>query len=242
MVTFIYGIICYLIFFVTFLYAVGFTGNFIVPKDINGGVVGSFFQSLTVNIALLSLFALQHSVMARPGFKRWWTKYIPKAAERSTYVLLSSVVLIILFWQWRPMLGIVWHIENAMVRSAVFGLCAVGWLITLSSSCMIDHFELFGLKQIFFHLKNKNVRAHGFKKPALYRVVRHPIMLGFFIAFWAAPTMTVGHLIFAIGTTLYIVIGVWFEERDLVCHFGKDYSEYQKEVSMLLPFPKKNIK
>ena len=239
MMAFIYGIACYIIFFGTFVYVVGFTGNFLVPKNINSGTPTSLTSALIINIALLSLFAVQHSIMARPGFKRCWTRVIPKVVERSTYVFFSSVALIVLVWQWRPMLGIVWQIESTIAQSIIYGVFALGWLIVFASSCMIDHFELFGLKQIFYHVRKKQLKEHNFKKPALYRLVRHPIMLGFLIAFWATPTMTVGHLVFATTMTVYIVIGICFEERDLLCHFGEDYSKYQKEVSMLLPFPKR---
>ncbi len=234
-----YGIISYLIFFVTFLYSVGFVGNLVVPKSIDSGTAGQLVTSLLLNLLLLGIFAVQHSVMARPAFKSWWIKLIPAAIERSTYVLLSSLVLILLFWQWQPITISVWQVENTTGRFVLWGLFWLGWLIVLLSTFLINHFDLFGLRQVYLYMKNQEFPDSAFKTPFLYKFVRHPIMLGFIIAFWATPDMTLGHLVFSIVTTIYILVALQFEERDLVrCH-GAEYQEYQKEVSMIIPFLKR---
>ena len=235
----IFGTISYLVFFGTFLYAIGFVGNILVPKSIDSGTEESLAVSLAVNLVLLTIFALQHSVMARPEFKRAWTKIVPQPIERSVYVMFASLALILLFWQWRPMTGIVWSVENAAGRFLLLGVFALGWAIVLLSTFMINHFDLFGLRQVYHHSRGITTADMGFKIRAFYKVVRHPIMLGFIIAFWATPTMTVGHLLFAAVTTVYIVAAIQFEERDLINAHGETYNEYKKKVGMLVPLPKR---
>jgi protein-S-isoprenylcysteine O-methyltransferase Ste14 len=236
---FVYGVVSYLIFFVTFLYAVGFVGNLIVPKSIDSGEPTLFTQALLINALLLGLFAIQHSVMARPGFKRWWTRFVPQPVERSTYVLLASLALILLFWQWRPLTDVVWSVENTVGRYILWALFFLGWAMVLVGTFLINHFDLFGLRQVYLYQRGKKYTELGFKTPFLYKVVRHPIMLGFIVAFWAAPRMTVGRLVFAIATTAYILIAIRLEERDIVSIHGTAYEEYRKQVSMLLPIPKR---
>lgn len=235
----LFGVISYVIFFVTFLYAIGFVGNLVVPKSIDSGLSSSFSQALLINLVLLSIFAVQHSVMARPLFKRWWTQIIPEQLERSIYVLLSSLALILLFGFWQPIDGIVWDIENALGSTILWVIFALGWLIVLFSTFLINHFDLFGLRQVYLYMKGQEYTHIHFRKPLLYKLVRHPIMLGFIIAFWSVPTMSVGHFIFACVTTAYIVIAIKFEEHDLVQYHGDEYQAYIKETSMILPFPKK---
>jgi protein-S-isoprenylcysteine O-methyltransferase Ste14 len=237
---FLYGVVSYLVFFVTFLYAIGFVGNIVVPKAIDyPAVVSPFTTSLLINALLLGLFAVQHSVMARQGFKRWWTRIIPKPIERSTYVLLSSLVLILLFWQWRPMLDVIWSVENTAGRYVLQGLFWLGWLIVLLSTFLINHFDLFGLRQVYLYQRGIEYTNLDFKTVFFYKVVRHPLLLGFIIAFWSTPYMTLGHLIFAIATTAYIIIAIQLEERDMANIHGEAYKEYQKEVSMLIPLPRR---
>jgi protein-S-isoprenylcysteine O-methyltransferase Ste14 len=237
-VAFLYGLIAYAIFFVTFLYAIGFVEGLIVPKAIDTGAVVPLAEALIVNLLLMSLFAVQHSAMARPAFKQWWTQYVPKPVERSTYVLFTCLALILLFWQWRPIPTVVWHVANPAAAYAIVGLSFVGWLLVLTSTFLINHFELFGLQQVANNLSGRDMPPPRFKTPVLYKVVRHPIYLGFIIAFWAAPTMTVGHLLFAAVTTAYIFVGIWLEERDLVALFGDEYRRYRQRVSMLVPWGK----
>lgn len=239
-IIFIYGIVAYCIFLVAFLYAIGFIGNLLVPKTIDSGVEPTLLKAVLTNIILLSVFALQHSIMARPKFKVWFTSIFSKAMERSTYVLLSSLALLLVYWQWQPITTLVWQTENTLLSSILTGIFFLGWLIVLLSTFMINHFELFGLAQIYNNLKNRKTSNPKFQKNYFYKLVRHPIMLGFLIAFWATPVMTLGHLLFSIVTTLYIFVAVKFlEEKDLRKIIGEDYEAYQKEVPMIIPFTKK---
>jgi protein-S-isoprenylcysteine O-methyltransferase Ste14 len=235
-IAFLYGLASYLVFFATILYAIGFVSGLVVPKTIDTGMADSMAGAFIVNLLLMSLFAVQHSVMARKPFKEWWTQYVPKSVERSTYVLLASLSLLLLFWQWQPMPAVVWQIADPQIAGAIMGLSFVGWVLVFTSSFLINHFELFGVHQVANNLVGRPMPAVRFKTPVLYKMVRHPIYLGFIIAFWVAPTMTVGHLLFAAVTTAYIFVGILLEERDLVEMFGDEYRRYRERVAMVIPF------
>jgi protein-S-isoprenylcysteine O-methyltransferase Ste14 len=237
-IAFLYGVAAYLVFFFTFLYAIGFVTGLVVPKTIDSGTVVPLAESLIVNILLMSLFAVQHSVMARRQFKEWWTQYVPRPVERSTYVLFASLALILLFWQWRPIPTVVWQVTDPQIAMAITALSFVGWLLVLTSTFLINHFELFGLHQVANNLAGRDMPAARFKTPMFYKVVRHPIYLGFIIAFWVTPVMTIGHLLFAAVTTAYIFVGIALEEHDLVDLFGDEYRRYRERVSMLIPWRK----
>jgi protein-S-isoprenylcysteine O-methyltransferase Ste14 len=237
----LYGLVAYLFFLVTFTYAIGFVGNLpLLPKTIDSGASAPLVETLVVDLALLGLFAVQHSVMARRGFKRWWTRVIPESVERSTFVLAATAALALLLWQWRPIAEpVLWSVNNAAARFALHGVFWLGWGVLLISTFLINHFELFGLRQVWANLRGRALPVADFRTPLFYRHVRHPIYLGFVLAFWATPQMTAGHLLFAAACTGYILIGIWFEERDLVAQFGDRYRVYREQVSMLLPWPRK---
>jgi len=237
----IYGGVAYTAFLATFLYAIGFVGNIGVPKSIDSGAAAATPGALIVDVLLLGLFAIQHSGMARPAFKDWFTRIVPKPIERSTYVLLSSLVLLLMFWQWRPFPQEVWNVTTQASATLVDGLFVLGWLVVLTSTFMINHFDLFGLRQVYSNFTNRPLTPTPFTTRGLYRIVRHPIMLGFLIAFWAIPRMTVGHLLFAIATTGYILIALQFEERDLARHYGSEYEHYRQQTPMLIPVPKRQV-
>jgi methanethiol S-methyltransferase len=239
---FLFGSISYILFFGTFLYWIGFTINYLVPKGIDGGEETSVVMALLINTALILLFGLQHSIMARQGFKEFLTKMLPKSAERSVYVLASSLIFLFIFWQWRPIPITLWTVENEIAQIFIYALFALGWIILLLSTFLINHFELFGLQQIYKNLKNHEMNTQNFRMPLFYKLVRHPMMIGVIIALWATPVMTLGHLWFAFLMTLYIIIGLQFEERDLIKTFGEKYLEYQKRVPALIPFSKRRIK
>ncbi len=239
LLAFLYGALAYVVFFVTFLYAIGFVGNMIVPKSIDSGpTAATLTRALIANIILLSIFAIQHSVMARPAFKRLWTRIVPQPVERSTYVLLASGALIRLFWQWRSMPDVVWSVENAAGRYILWGLFFLGWATVLVSTFLINHFDLFGLRQVYMYKQGQEYTDLNMTERFLYKFVRHPIMLGFIIAFWSTPHMTYGHLLFAAVTTVYILVAIQLEERDSVSIHGEAYEDYRRRVSMLVPIPK----
>jgi len=234
--SFLYGVIVYLLFFPTFVYSIAFIAAVGVPKTINDGVPTPVLLAAAIDVALMSIFAIQHSVMARAGFKRWWTKIVSPAVERSTYVLASTLALALLLWQWRPIPAVIWQVNDPVAATALMILEASGWVILLFSTFLINHFELFGLQQVANNLLSKPTPQARFRTPVFYKVVRHPIYLGFIIGFWATPLMTAGHLLFAAVTTAYIFVGIALEERDLITMFGDEYRRYQQRVAMVLPF------
>ncbi|EUA14825.1 nnrU family protein [Mycobacterium kansasii 732] len=234
-----YGAVSYLIFVVAFLYAIGFVGNIGVPRTVDHAITASIGQAVAVNVVLLSAFAVQHSVMARPAFKRWWTRFVPQPIERSTYVLLSSAVLLLLYWQWRTMPAVIWDVRQPAARVVLWAVFWLGWAIVFASTFMINHLDLVGLRQVYLAWRAKPYTEVGFRTHLFYRVVRHPLMLGFIVAFWAAPTMTAGHLFFSIATTGYILIALQLEESDLTAALGDRYRDYRRTVPMLLPRPRR---
>ena len=232
----VYGVAAYSLCLGTLLYAIGFVSGFAVSKTLDTGWIGPTSEALIINTLLLSLFAVQHSVMARKFFKRWFTQIIPAAIERSTYVLLAGLVLILLFWQWRPIPTIVWQVTSPAAEMALIRLAALGWITVFLSTALINHFELFGLQQVLLNLIGKNAAEPRFRTPLLYKIVRHPLYLGFIIAFWAMPVMTAGHLVFSLIATFYILAGIALEERDLIELFGDEYRRYRQRVAMLVPY------
>jgi protein-S-isoprenylcysteine O-methyltransferase Ste14 len=237
LVAVVYGVIAYGFTLVALLYLIGFVGNFIVPKSIDSGAAGPLLQSVIVNTMLIGLFAIQHSVMARQGFKRWWTRIVPPSVERSTYVLFASFALLILYWLWQPIPTLVWTVQNPVAAAVLDGTFWLGWVVLVASTFLLSHFELFGLSQVFARLFGKKLSDAKFRAPLLYRHVRHPIYLGVLLAVWATPTMTVGHLLFSVVITAYILIGIQLEERDLVQQFGDQYRRYRQQAAMLVPLP-----
>jgi len=231
----LYGLFCYAVFLATFLYAMGFVGNLVVPKTIDSGPSAALPEALAINLLLLGLFAVQHSVMARPRFKAVWTRIVPPPVERSTYVLISSLLLALICWEWQPITQVVWDVSSPVLKSLLLALFALGWFILLLSTFVINHFDLFGLRQVYLRMRGIDYTPVNFTERALYRFVRHPIMLGFVIAFWAAPHMSFGHLVFSVATTAYIFVGIFFEERDLLTYHGVEYRAYRARVPMLFP-------
>jgi protein-S-isoprenylcysteine O-methyltransferase Ste14 len=238
---FLYGVVCYAVFFATFLYAIGFIGNFAVPTTLDGLPTKGFLPSLALDLGLLALFALQHSIMARPAFKRWFTRVIPESAERSTYVLASSLALIAMFYAWQPLGGMVWEVGDGVARGAIWGAYAFGWVLVLLATFLINHFDLFGLRQVWLQLRGKPYTHLAFNTPSLYKLVRHPLYVGWLFVFWSTPVMTLSHLVFAIMTTGYILVAIQFEERDLLA-VHPEYRDYRARVPMLVPFGRKRAR
>jgi protein-S-isoprenylcysteine O-methyltransferase Ste14 len=236
LIGFLYGLVAYLLFAIAIVYAVGFVTGLVVPKTIDSGPAGAPTEAIIVNLLLMSLFAVQHSVMARPQFKKWWTRFVPRSVERSTYVLFASLALLLLFWQWRPLPAVLWQVDNPQLAVALLVVGLFGWVLVFVSTFLINHFELFGLHQVTNNLVGKPMPAVRFRTPFLYNLVRHPIYLGFIIFFWATPVMTAGHLLFAAVTTAYIFVGIALEERDLIAVFGDEYRRYRQRVAMIVPF------
>jgi len=237
---FAYGSLSYLVFVGTFLYAIGFIGNFGVPRTLDGTPSGPLALSLAIDVALLTFFAVQHSLMARRWFKDWWTRIVPEPLERSTYVLFSSLALILLFWQWLPLGGVVWSVEDSVGRIVLRMLFAFGWALVLFSTFLINHFDLFGLRQVWLYLLGRPYTTLRFGTPGPYRLVRHPLYVGWLFAFWSTPTMTLAHLLFSVATTGYILIAIQFEERDLAREHGNAYEAYRRSVPMLIPFTRRH--
>jgi protein-S-isoprenylcysteine O-methyltransferase Ste14 len=238
-ISLLYGVVCYLIFLGSLLYAIGFVGNLVVPKSIDGDPGVPLLNAILIDASLLLVFALQHSIMARPAFKKWWTKIIPEQLERSTYVLLASLCLLLMMWQWQPIGGVIWSVNNEVVKMVLLFFFLTGWAIVLISTFLINHFDLFGLRQVWLFFRGKPYAHLPFRVPIFYRFVRHPLYLGFLIAFWSTPVMTAAHLLFAVLTTGYILTAIQFEEKDLGTQFGNKYSSYKKQVPMILPLVKR---
>jgi protein-S-isoprenylcysteine O-methyltransferase Ste14 len=236
----LYGILAYVVFLASTLYAIGFVGNLVVPKTIDSGEPSPLSEALLINTLLLGLFAIQHSVMARQGFKRWWTRFVPPSVERSTYVLFSSLALLVVFWQWRPIPELVWTVENPIAATALNAVFWFGWGMVIVSTFLISHFEFFGLAQVLARFLERQLPEPVFKTPFLYRRTRHPLYLSFLLAFWSAPAMSLGHLLFSLATTAYILAAIRLEERDLIQLFGDQYRRYRREVPMLFPWPRRS--
>jgi protein-S-isoprenylcysteine O-methyltransferase Ste14 len=236
---FSYGTLCYVLFLGAFFYVLGFMGNVVVPKSIDSGVPGPLGEAVFINVLLLVAFALQHSIMARPAFKAWFTRFVPRPMERSTYVLLSTLLLYLLFWQWRPMTGVLWQVDHAVGSAVLLGLCFLGWFIVFYATLLIDHFDLFGMRQVTLYLLGRRYTHGAFVTPSLYKFVRHPLYLGWLIFFWATPRMTAGHLLFALVTTSYILVAIKLEETDLERFLGDSYRRYRETTPMILPFLRK---